>query len=732
MNKETETFKQKTEYVLQLIMIMIALIPVSEFFVRVFPEHFIRIFFWCYFLVDVIVYVLFLFCFKVKWTVPVIVVFDVILIVIFRDGLIALHIGAALAFYLVFLLFQIEKLAKYLWPIVSILMTVLWMHEGGMSKVVAVCLLVSILYALANVYKPNVRYQIPALIIMGIICMLLPAKEEPIKWTKLKQAAGRVYTLSERVLDEAVYGLEGVFKFGGAGYSGYSDGEESGGGVKKRERTELKFIYPGRLKYHRLKGGPLDETYNYWFADYINTLYHSGVSEDECACFSRIESAEIDYRYLHTRDIITPYNLLSIDEKIMDDLDKKHGKGFWYNVQYLSIDYASPYYIHLTRYMYSNEDEISDGDAAADEEAADEAQTGGSTFNRYESYEVISEYVHEVYHVDMSTFMPKEVYNAACAASQAGDVTEDDLDTSKSNDRIDELTRSVTKGCMTDFEKAKKIETYLRQYKYDTNVDLSDSDNMVDAFLFESQSGYCVHYAQSMVLMLRISGIPARYANGYLHNSENTDNVSSAEAHAWAEGYIEGLGWIPFEPTAANETAEQTAWGHKVYAPRDESKQSATNATYEPKDVPDVVDITPEEKKVKKDHSKEILQFALYILIMVLFIVLVIVVIKVAGMIRYSRLSPVDKVKENMSLITGNLDKQIALNYKEDRPKIHSLYDYIELLREEDRSRMKELIDNYYKIRFRGDEPEESFIRYTRKLALVRGGSYEIKSVAEV
>ena len=117
---------------------------------------------------------------------------------------------------------------------------------------------------------------------------------------------------------------------------------------------------------------------------------------------------------------------------------------------------------------------------------------------------------------------------------------------------------------------------------------------------------------------------------------------------------------------------------------------------------------------------------------MVLFIVLVLVVIKVAGMIRYSRLSPEDKVKENMGLITGSLDKQIALNYKEDRPKIHSLYDYLELLREEDRRPMKELIDNYYRIRFRGDEPEESFIEYTRKLALVRGGSYEIKSVAEV
>lgn len=34
-------------------------------------------------------------------------------------------------------------------------------------------------------------------------------------------------------------------------------------------------------------------------------------------------------------------------------------------------------------------------------------------------------------------------------------------------------------------------------------------------------------------------------------------------AHAWVEAYIDGIGWMTFEPTAANPNAEMLAWGKK-------------------------------------------------------------------------------------------------------------------------------------------------------------------------
>ncbi|MBQ5328020.1 MAG: hypothetical protein J6J15_02430 [Oscillospiraceae bacterium] len=64
-------------------------------------------------------------------------------------------------------------------------------------------------------------------------------------------------------------------------------------------------------------------------------------------------------------------------------------------------------------------------------------------------------------------------------------------------------------------------------------------------------------YATVAVMTLRYFGIPARYAEGYVVTEEmfdrteegNSVRVDSKSAHAWAEVYQEGLGWIPMELT---------------------------------------------------------------------------------------------------------------------------------------------------------------------------------------
>ena len=39
-------------------------------------------------------------------------------------------------------------------------------------------------------------------------------------------------------------------------------------------------------------------------------------------------------------------------------------------------------------------------------------------------------------------------------------------------------------------------------------------------------------------------GIPARYVSGYLLRN---DIVSQEASHAWAEAYVDGLGWVGFD-----------------------------------------------------------------------------------------------------------------------------------------------------------------------------------------
>ncbi len=63
----------------------------------------------------------------------------------------------------------------------------------------------------------------------------------------------------------------------------------------------------------------------------------------------------------------------------------------------------------------------------------------------------------------------------------------------------------------------------------------------------ELGSGVCQDHAHVFVSAARHLGIPARYVSGYLM-MENTKH--QAASHAWAEAYVEGLGWVGFD--AAN------------------------------------------------------------------------------------------------------------------------------------------------------------------------------------
>jgi transglutaminase-like putative cysteine protease len=56
--------------------------------------------------------------------------------------------------------------------------------------------------------------------------------------------------------------------------------------------------------------------------------------------------------------------------------------------------------------------------------------------------------------------------------------------------------------------------------------------------------GVCQDHAHIFISACRVGGVPARYVTGYLL----TDGVSDEEAHhAWAEAWVEGLGWVGFD-----------------------------------------------------------------------------------------------------------------------------------------------------------------------------------------
>ncbi|WP_373078464.1 DUF3488 and DUF4129 domain-containing transglutaminase family protein [Zhongshania sp.] len=79
-------------------------------------------------------------------------------------------------------------------------------------------------------------------------------------------------------------------------------------------------------------------------------------------------------------------------------------------------------------------------------------------------------------------------------------------------------------------------------------------ESNVDEFLFDSRQGFCEHFAGSFAYLMRAAGVPARIVAGYQGGEFNDRDgyllVNQSDAHAWAEVYIEGQGWLRVDPTA--------------------------------------------------------------------------------------------------------------------------------------------------------------------------------------
>ncbi len=92
-------------------------------------------------------------------------------------------------------------------------------------------------------------------------------------------------------------------------------------------------------------------------------------------------------------------------------------------------------------------------------------------------------------------------------------------------------------------------------FVYTLSPPLLPGPNPVDDFLFGSRRGFCEHYAGSFVVLMRAAGIPARVVTGYQGGEFNAFGgyltVRQSDAHAWAEVWLEGRGWVRVDPTAA-------------------------------------------------------------------------------------------------------------------------------------------------------------------------------------
>ncbi|MDD5631700.1 MAG: transglutaminase domain-containing protein, partial [Methylococcales bacterium] len=115
-------------------------------------------------------------------------------------------------------------------------------------------------------------------------------------------------------------------------------------------------------------------------------------------------------------------------------------------------------------------------------------------------------------------------------------------------------------------------------------------ENPIETFLFETRYGFCSHYAAAFAYLMRVADIPARVVTGYqggeLNRAGNFLEIRQADAHAWAEVWMENKGWVRFDPTAAiaperierNIDIDQLVSGGIInYEPASEAAQAAFN-----------------------------------------------------------------------------------------------------------------------------------------------------------
>jgi transglutaminase-like putative cysteine protease len=105
----------------------------------------------------------------------------------------------------------------------------------------------------------------------------------------------------------------------------------------------------------------------------------------------------------------------------------------------------------------------------------------------------------------------------------------------------------------SDLSYLNSIMRHFKENDYFYNLSPQPIGNNYGKFFFESKEGYCEYFAGTLTILARAAGIPARIVTGFYGGQYNNygDFYSFAQedAHSWVEAWVEGSGWVRFDPT---------------------------------------------------------------------------------------------------------------------------------------------------------------------------------------
>ena len=404
--------------------------------------------------------------------------------------------------------------------------------------------------------KQEVFFLSPLFLACLILICLLPVKNTPIRWETVRKAAGAVQEKANALLVNLDYLFSGASNIYALSETGYGSEGALGGSLIRSDKPQISVtgtmtkspLYLAGTIYDTYDGTswkPEEPTgqergkeYQEQYRTINEALSVSGLTDTEIRSLTHVCSIEIKFEGLKTQSLFHAPNTwkFQLPSSLKPEahggnllLPKPKGVGFVYGLQYVELNYKSENFQKLLAVR---------GDFDRD------------NTRRSRIFEDC-------------TLLPEDL-----------------------PPRVYELADEITRDCETPYEELEAIRTYLLGYSYSTTTEvLEEGRDFADCFLFDTKSGYCTSFATAMAVLGRCRGIPTRYVEGFATDQtcsvEDTEiHLGGSSAHAWAEAYLEPVGWIPFDSTpgysanTASPWEDETSKDSSLPAPADSENSS--------------------------------------------------------------------------------------------------------------------------------------------------------------
>ena len=120
----------------------------------------------------------------------------------------------------------------------------------------------------------------------------------------------------------------------------------------------------------------------------------------------------------------------------------------------------------------------------------------------------------------------------------------------------------VTRGAASPYQAIVALEAWLRTTRaYDDQASLPETPDALARWAAAGTAGYCQMFAASLAALARLSGVPARVAEGFAPGTlrDGAYHVTDRDAHAWVEAWFPGYGWLPFDATPGRALPERAS-----------------------------------------------------------------------------------------------------------------------------------------------------------------------------